>query len=1033
MLIRSLKNIRWIVLASCVLAGLCLGNQSATLLRAVGVVRAGIPLVGTAQAQGVAAAIAAQPNTPQACPAAVINGTIGSGSPDHPFVTGNQTSRLFRDSVESTCGSQKPTPNLTDVGTQFKFDAFSFTNTSVLAICVTVITTAGSANQILTAAYDQSFNPANVQANYLGDAGNSDKTRAFSFIVPGNHSFVVVQSRVNTAANPTSLAYSFRVLGIPTCNSCPPAIISGTIGSGSNQWPASIDTMTGRLFRNATASVCDPAKPVPSVEDDTTQFQYDAYTFLNPSLSAVCVTVNTTAGANNQILTAAYLNRFNPFNVQENYLGDAGNSNQSRSFSFIVPGRRSFVVVQGRVNTAGNPPSLGYFFSVSGLTGCTSCPVIAITPDDVPNGLLGVPYSQQLTRTGGAASGTWSVVGGALPNNMTLNSNTGVLSGTPTSSGNFNFSARFTDSNGCLGEKVYFFSIVTCQTFTLGPDPLPRAAVNTPYSQQLTATGGTPAYTFSVIGGTPPTGITLSASGLLSGTPTTTTPANFTVRATDVNGCTGTKTYTLIVCGVITVNPATAQNGFVGTPYSQTFTQTGGGASPTWSVSAGVLPNGLSLNASSGLLSGTPTTPGTVNFTIRATAFNGCIGERAYTVNISGNGLQFFPLPAPVRLLDTRAGQSACSQPNAPIAGGTSRTQPGRNLCTIPTNAVALTGNITTVNSAGGFLTLFPSNATQPTVANSNYGVNEIINNVFTVGLGADGAFKIFALNTTDVVVDVTGFYAPPTTNGLFFHPLPKPIRLLETRAGQQGCNTPGAPITGGDAGTRTQQARLTCDNVTIPTGALAIVGNATTVNPQGGGFLTLFPANAAKPLVASSNFNPGQIVNGPFTVGLAPTGEFKIFTTATTDLVVDVLGYYSAEVNDVNGAGLLFSPLPKPVRLLETRPGQPVGCFKPGAKLNGQQEFTQPARGVCDGETVPANALGVVGNATVVFPVGQGFLTLWPSTAVRPLVATSNYNTNDVGNRHFIVGLGQGDGAFKIFSHVTTDLVIDVSGFFAP
>ncbi len=972
---------------------------------------------------------------PQACPVAVIDGTIGSGSPEHPFVTGNQTSRLFRDSVESTCGTQKATPSLTDAGTQFKFDAFTFSNTSVLAVCVTVITTAGANNQILTAAYDQSFNPANVQANYLGDAGNSDKTRAFSFIVPGNHSFVVVQSRVNNAANPPSLGYSFRVLGIPTCNSCPPAIISGTIGSGSNQWPASIDTQTGRLFRNSTASICNPAKPVPSVEDADTQFQYDAYTFLNPSTSSVCVTVNTTAGANNQILTAAYLDRFNPFDVQDNYLGDAGNSNQSRSFSFIVPGRRSFVVVQSRVNTAGNPPSLGYFFSVSGLTGCTSCPVIAITPDDVPNALLAVPYSQPLTRTGGAASGTWSVATGALPNGLSLNPTTGVVFGTPTASGNFSFSAKFTDSNGCLGQKVYFFSVIVCQTFTLGPDPLPRALVNTLYSQQLTATGGTSPYTFSVVGGSPPAGITLSASGLLSGTPTNITPANFTVRATDVNGCTGTKTYTLIVCGVITVNPATAANGIVGTAYSQTFTQTGAGASPTWSDS-GTLPPGLTLNPNTGLLSGTPTTEGTFNFTITTTAFNGCTGQRSYTVTISGTGLQFFPLAHPVRLLDTRQGQAGCDAPGAPIPGGTSRTQTARRTCdglTIPANAKAIIGNITTVQSGGGYLTLFPSDAAQPTVANSNYGPNEILNNVFTVGLGnADGAFKIFVTSTTDVVIDVTGYYAPPGAGGLFFHPLPKPIRLLETRAGQTGCTTPGVPLA---ANTETsQQARVTCDSVTIPSSALAIVGNATTVNPGGSGpgFLTLFPANATRPLVANSNFDPGEVINGPFTVGLSPTGAFKIFSTATTELIVDVLGYYSPEANDVNGTGLLFYPLPKPVRLLETRPGF-TGCTTHSSlPMTGGTENLQPARGICDGVTIANNALGIVGNATVVNSNG-GFLTFWPSDAVRPLVATSNFLPGQIFNRHFTVGLAASDGGFKIFSQFTTDLIIDVSGYFAP
>ena len=61
-----------------------------------------------------------------------------------------------------------------------------------------------------------------------------------------------------------------------------------------------------------------------------------------------------------------------------------------------------------------------------------------------------------------------------------------------------------------------------------------------------------------------------------------------------------------------------------------------------------------------------------------------------------------------------------CSQPNAPLAGQTARTQAGRNFCTIPANASALTGNITTVNSGGGYLTLYPSGAAQPTVASTS-------------------------------------------------------------------------------------------------------------------------------------------------------------------------------------------------------------------------------------------------------------------------------------------------------------------------
>ena len=581
--------------------------------------------------------------------------------------------------------------------------------------------------------------------------------------------------------------------------------------------------------------------------------------------------------------------------------------------------------------------------------------------------------------------------------------------------------------------------IVTCPAIAIAPtnSVLPSGNAGQPYNQTFTQTGGG-AVNFTISAGALPAGLNLSAGGVLSGTPTVFGNFSFTVRATDGNGCPGERPYILTInppCTTITVNPATLPNGFVGTAYNQTISATGGTGPYTFAVTTGSLPNGLTLNATSGVLGGTPNAQNTFSFTVTATDANGCTGTRAYNLIISGTGLQFFALPSPVRLLDTRPGASpnACSQPNAPIAGSTSHTQPGRNFCGIPANAQALTGNVTTVNSGGGYLTLYPSGAAQPTVASTNYGVNEIVNNVFTVGLGAgDGAFNIFAQMTTDVVVDVTGYYAPPATGGLYFHPLLSPVRLLETRAGQPvGCVKPGTPLVGGADSLQT--ATTACTG--IPAAARSVVGNATTVGPLGPGYLTLYPADVANaPLVASSNYNTNQIVNGPFTAGLSANGQFKIFTSQTTDLVVDVLGYYSTEAVDANGAGLLFTPLARPVRLLETRnnPAFP-GCFKPNAPLNGQQVYTQPARGLCDGLTIPATALGVVGNATVVFPVGIGYLTLWPSSTAQPTVATSNYNTNEVINRHFIVGLGQADGAFKLFSAATTDLVIDLSGYFAP
>ena len=305
-----------------------------------------------------------------------------------------------------------------------------------------------------------------------------------------------------------------------------------------------------------------------------------------------------------------------------------------------------------------------------------------------------------------------------------------------------------------------------------------------------------------------PGGLTLnSSSGVLSGTPTGQGTFNFTILVTDGNGCTGQRAYTLVInamsCPTITVNPSNPvlTAGTVGTAYSQTFTQMGGAGTIAWSNPGGGLPGGLTLNSSTGALSGTPAAAASFSFTITATDANNCSGSRQYslTINPAGNGLQFYPLPAPVRLLETRTGFSGCVTPGNPINQNGTFTLPVQGACTgIPANAAAVTGNITVVPSAGGFLTLFPSSAAQPTVANSNFGAGEITNNVFTVGLGAgDGAFKIFTSATTHVIADVTGYYAPPGTGGLYFHPLATPVRLLETRTGFSGCFAPGTPLTG--------------------------------------------------------------------------------------------------------------------------------------------------------------------------------------------------------------------------------------------
>src|SRR5450759_42261 len=168
-------------------------------------------------------------------------------------------------------------------------------------------------------------------------------------------------------------------------------------------------------------------------------------------------------------------------------------------------------------------------------------------------------------------------------------------------------------------------------------------------------------------------------------------------------------------------------------------------------------------------------------------------------------GLQYYPLPRPIRLLDTRPGETAaCNNPGTPLTGGTPLPLLARGACqgvTIPANAQAVVGNSAVVNfiSGPGYITLYPSGAAQPLVANLNYNANDIVSNAFTVGLGSDGKFNIFASTTTHFIVDITGYYAPPGPGGLYYHPLPYPVRRLDTRAGETtACTNPGTPLTGG-------------------------------------------------------------------------------------------------------------------------------------------------------------------------------------------------------------------------------------------
>jgi hypothetical protein len=181
---------------------------------------------------------------------------------------------------------------------------------------------------------------------------------------------------------------------------------------------------------------------------------------------------------------------------------------------------------------------------------------------------------------------------------------------------------------------------IVCPAITVNPTTLPTGALATPYNQLVSASGATGPVTFAITSGALPNGLSLNtATGAITGTPLVLGTFNFTITATDTNGCFGSRPYQIVItalpCPTITVNPPSLPAGSVGFGYNQTITASGGQPPYVFTVVAGALPPGLTLNSATGAISGVPTTAGTFNPTIRASDANLCNGVRDYTIPIA--------------------------------------------------------------------------------------------------------------------------------------------------------------------------------------------------------------------------------------------------------------------------------------------------------------------------------------------------------------------------------------------------------------
>jgi hypothetical protein len=382
-------------------------------------------------------------------------------------------------------------------------------------------------------------------------------------------------------------------------------------------------------------------------------------------------------------------------------------------------------------------------------------------------------------------------------------------------------------------------------------------------------------------------------------------------------------------------------------------------------------------------------------------------GEPVVPAAAAAAGSGYVPV-VPVRVLNTVNGTGGQTGPLGPNSVIKLQVDGVAGVPATGVSAVVL--NVTAVKgTAASFVTVYPDGGARPDVSNLNFTAGETIPNLLTVPVGANGKVDFYNhAGSVTLTADLAGYYV--TTGGSLFAAV-SPVRVLNTTNGTGGHTGPVGP----NSSISLQVSDV--DGVPLSRVA-AVVLNVTAVKPTAAGFVTVWPAGAARPDVSNLNFTAGQTIPNQVVVELGPSGKVDFYNHAgSVTLTADLAGFYYAAGSQFTSAG--------PVRVLNTVTGTGghTGPLGPNATIKLQVD------GV--GGVPSSGVSAVVLNVTAVKGTAASFVTVYPDGGARPDVSNLNFTAGETIPNLVTVPVGP-DGKIDFYNHSgSVTLTADLAGYY--